>query len=144
MTARGLASAAVDLDDSAPGRSGRAPDRRTRLEIALDRDGPTCTWCGRAFTSSRRPTTEHLVPRAKGGPSWVENELAACARCNRLRGHTSIAGWFEECVRRGWHPDHARLVASLERLADAIATRGGQRRARPYLARELRRLRRLA
>lgn len=74
----------------------------------------------------------------------MENELAACARCNRLRGHASIASWFEECVRRGWQPDHARLVGSLERLADAIAERGGQRRARPYLARELRRLRRLA
>ena len=32
------------------------------------------------------------------------------------------------------------MVASLERLARAIERRGGQRRARPYLASQLRRL----
>ncbi|QWC85139.1 HNH endonuclease [Nocardioidaceae bacterium] len=133
----------MTTSDPRPDRSSRAPDRRTRLELALLRDGPTCAWCGRPFTQNRRPTTEHLVPRAKGGPSWTENELAACARCNRLRGHTSIAEWYEECVRLGWDPDLPRLLSSLERLTDAIGERGGQRRARPYLARELRRLRRL-
>ena len=138
-----LAPSTVTTSDPRPARGPRAPDRRTRLEIALKRDGATCAWCGRGFTQNRRPTTEHLVPRAKGGPSWTENELAACARCNRLRGHTSIAEWYEECVRRGWSPDLDRLVGALESLADAIAERGGQRRARPYLARELRRLRRL-
>ena len=33
------------------------------------------------------PTTEHVVPRLKGGPSWPENEVAACRRCNSERGH---------------------------------------------------------
>lgn len=85
-------------------------DRAGRLRAALDRDGATCIWCGRAFAGQVTPTTEHVVPRVKGGPSWAENE--------------------------------DRLARSLARLAAAIARQGGQRRARPYLDAQLRRLRR--
>ena len=119
-----------------------ALDRAARLRAAADRDGATCIWCGRAFTDQVRPTTEHVVPRVKGGPSWLENEVAACGRCNSERGHAAPVDWLEECRRRGWQPDEARLARVLAALADAIAERGGQRRARPYLAAQLRRLRR--
>ena len=88
-------------------------------------------------------TRDHVVPRVKGGPSWAENEVAACARCNAERGHQSPVAWFEECRRRGWGPDVGALAAVLDALADAVAVRGGQRRARPYLAAQRRRLARL-
>jgi hypothetical protein len=119
-----------------------ALDRAARLHAAGERDGPTCIWCGRTFSGQVAPTTEHVVPRVKGGPSWLENEVAACRRCNSERGHTAPVEWLEECERRGWHPDAARLARVLASLAEAIAVRGGQRRARPYLDAQLRRLRR--
>lgn len=117
--------------------------RADRLRAAIARDGPTCVWCSRGFGDLVRPTTEHLVPRIKGGPSWLENEVAACRRCNGQRGHQGIAQWAEECRRRGWTPDLPRILRVLRALDAAIATRGGQRRARPYIAHELRRLHRL-
>jgi len=117
-------------------------DRAGRLQAALVRDGATCVWCGRAFTAQVPPTTEHVVPRVKGGPSWPENEVAACRRCNCDRGHRGPVEWLEECLRRGWEPDEPRLARSLDLLAAAIARQGGQRRARPYLAAQLRRMRR--
>jgi hypothetical protein len=123
--------------------SARAPGRAARLLAALDRDGSTCIWCGRAFGPHVRPTTEHVVPRVKGGPSWPENEVAACGRCNRERGHRGAVEWLEECRRRGWAPDADRLARALAGLAAAIAVRGGQRRARPNLDAQLRRLRRV-
>ena len=119
-----------------------ALDRAARLRVAVERDGPTCIWCAREFGEHVEPSTEHVVPRVKGGPSWLENEVAACRRCNSERGHTAPVEWLEECDRRGWHPDEARLTAVLTTLATAIAERGGQRRARPYLDAQLRRLRR--
>ncbi|OLR94961.1 HNH endonuclease [Actinokineospora bangkokensis] len=116
------------------------PGRRERLQAILLRDGPTCAWC-RTDLSGRTPaTTDHVIPRVKGGPSWSENEVAACRRCNRLRGHTSPTDWLAECERLGWHPDEPRITRVLESLADAITTRGGQRRARTYLDAQLRRL----
>lgn len=110
------------------------------MAAILDRDGPTCVWCGRRFGDLVRPTTDHLVPRVKGGPSWLQNEVAACRRCNAQRGHLTPAEWLAECRRRGWTPDTARIVRTLADLDTAIAARGGQRRARPYLAGQLRRL----
>ncbi|MEP6853660.1 MAG: HNH endonuclease signature motif containing protein, partial [bacterium] len=95
------------------------------------------------FTGFVAATTDHLVPRVKGGPSWLENELAACRRCNRDRGHRAPVEWFAECQRRGWQPDLARVLRLLESLDAAIGQRGGQRRARPYVAGQRRRLQRL-
>ena len=115
-------------------------NRSQRLAQIVDRDGPTCVWCGRRFEGLVRPTTEHLVPRLKGGPSWLENEVAACRRCNGERGHMSLGEWADECERRGWPVDRARLVRRLDDLTAAIARRGGQRRARPWLSSQLRRL----
>jgi hypothetical protein len=117
-----------------------APDRAARLRAAVERDGPRCVWCRRECTGLVRGTTDHLVPKVKGGPSWVENEVLACPRCNRERGHTSPADWLAECVRRGWEPDGAAVLGALRALERAIHRRGGQRRARPYLTAQLRRL----
>jgi len=118
--------------------------RADRLDAARDRDGDTCVWCGCVFDGRTRPTTEHVIPRVKGGPSWLENEVAACRRCNGERGHRGLVEWLDECERRGWVPDVARLERVLVSLDAAIAARGGQRKARPQLASQLRRLRRRA
>ena len=129
-------SSARDADPS------RSAGRAARLQAALDRDGSTCTWCARAFGPLVPATTEHVVPRVKGGPSWAENEVAACRRCNSARGHLGPVDWLEECRRRGWQPDAERLEVALTTLAEAIERRGGQRRARPYLDAQLRRMER--
>ncbi|NNE75355.1 MAG: HNH endonuclease [Acidimicrobiales bacterium] len=117
-------------------------DRRSRLELILERDGPTCVWCGRTVAEGLvAATTEHVIPRVKGGPSWIENEVAACRRCNARRGHRTLTSWADECESNGWQPDRPRLVAVLEALHERIEVEGGQRRARPYLQSQLRRLR---
>ena len=120
------------------------PDRAERRWAARQRDGHTCIWCARPLTGRVVATTDHLVPKVKGGPSWLENEVAACRRCNGERGHRGAVEWLEECERRGWSPDQARLRRVLDSLARAIEERGGQRRARTHLATQLRRLRRRA
>ena len=119
------------------------PGRRRRLELILERDGPTCVWCGRMVdTALVVATTEHVVPRLKGGPSWIENEVAACRRCNGRRGHRNLVDWADECTGNGWSVDRDRLVRVLEALQVRIAEQGGQRKARPYIQSQLRRLRR--
>ena len=129
--------ASVDRDDAT-----RQLSRRERMDRILVRDGPCCVWCGRAVEVGLvGVTTEHVVPRLKGGPSWIENEVAACRRCNGQRGHLTPAEWADECERRGWPVNRAVLVATLTDLEQAIAAKGGQRRARPYIASQLRRLR---
>lgn len=118
------------------------PNRRARLRLILERDGPTCVWCGRAVDEGLvAATTEHVIPRVKGGPSWIENEVAACRRCNSRRGHRTPTEWADHCEANGWTPDRPRLLRVLASLEARIAEEGGQRRARPYLDSQLRRLR---
>ena len=87
-------------------------DRRARLSAIMKRDGSMCVWCRRDIdTDLVAATTEHLVPRIKGGPSWLENEVAACRRCNGERGHRTPAEWIEECQRRGWEPAITTVIS---------------------------------
>jgi len=63
------------------------------MEVILPRDGAECVGCRRAPERGLDvATTEHLVPRVKGGPSWLENEVAACRRCNHERGDRNLPG----------------------------------------------------
>ena len=120
---------------------GREQPRAQRLLRILERDGAECVWCRRPLAPGHSETSlEHVVPRLKGGPAWPENEVAACRACNRRRGHLAPALWLEQCEARGLEPRREVIVASLLGLRDAIAERGGQRRARPYLDGQLRRL----
>jgi hypothetical protein len=118
----------------------RQPGRAERLAAAHARDGATCLWCGRVLGDRVPATTDHVVPKVRGGPSWLENEVAACRRCNGERGHRGAVDWLEECERRGWDPDVERLARVLDDLRAAIRARGGQRRARPHLDAQRRRL----
>mmetsp|Transcript_23536 Transcript_23536/g.35601 ORF Transcript_23536/g.35601 Transcript_23536/m.35601 type:complete len:186 (-) Transcript_23536:296-853(-) len=72
------------------------PNRRERMELILDRDGCTYVWCRTPLTIDTA-TTDHLLPKIKGGPSWIENELASCRTCNKKRGHTMPLEWLDEC-----------------------------------------------
>lgn len=115
--------------------------RSQRLERILERDGGTCVWCRRELWLGHRDlSVEHVIPRLKGGPAWAENEVLACRSCNRARGHAAPVPWLEACELRGLDPDRPRVEASLRRLRRAIDERGGQRKARPYLDGQLRRL----
>jgi hypothetical protein len=121
--------------------SAAEPTRAERLERILARDGEECVWCRRPLARGHRDlSVEHVVPRLKGGPAWAENEVPACRACNRARGHVAPALWLADCEARGLRPNRAAVERSLLDLRTAIARRGGQRRARPYLDGQLRRL----
>lgn len=117
-----------------------------RLERLLELGGRRCAWCGFDLAKpSARPTRDHVVPKIKGGPTRLENEVAACGSCNRLRGHASPSQFIASSRRdRGLDPDAELVARQLESLSSAIDREGGMRRIRDYVKRELRRVRELA
>ena len=86
-------------------------------------------------------SVEHVIPRLKGGPTWPENLVDACRPCSKRRGHVAPSVWLDRCEAAGLRPDRRAIERSLLATRDAIARRGGMRRARPYLDGQLRRLR---
>lgn len=121
----------------------RQLNRRERMVLILQRDGFECVWCRATIEiGMNRATTEHLVPRIKGGPSWIENEIAACRGCNGRRGHVSPAEWLDECIRLGLDPNKTAILHQLVELNARVLRDGGCRRMRPYLDSQIRRLKR--
>lgn len=129
----------ADLDNAlfSTSSSKYQPNRRERMELILERDGYKCVWC-RVPLNIDTATTDHLLPRIKGGPSWLENELASCRKCNKRRGHTMPLDWLDMCHERGWDSNDEAIVRGLHALDGAILQEGGQRRVRPHLGRQLR------
>lgn len=55
---------------------------RASLRFAvLNRDGFTCRYCGKT-ANDRELHVDHVVPRAAGGSSEIENLVTACIKCN--------------------------------------------------------------
>jgi len=54
----------------------------TRKEI-FRRDNYTCQYCGR---QTKDLTIDHVIPRRLGGKTIWQNVVAACSRCNHLKG----------------------------------------------------------
>jgi 5-methylcytosine-specific restriction endonuclease McrA len=56
----------------------------TRFNVFC-RDRFKCQYCGNKFDASDL-TFEHVVPRSAGGQTRWDNIVAACDRCNSLKG----------------------------------------------------------
>lgn len=128
------------------GRMARQHTKEDRLDMLLELGGGTCAWCGFDLSKPQaRPTRDHIVPKIKGGPTRLENEVAACGACNQLRGHTSPSQFIEKSRSERLLEPNAELVADqLDALDAAIAREGGMRKIRDYVTREAKRCRELA
>lgn len=71
-----------------------------RLLLAL-LGGFRCGWCGRALRMAnnlpRSATIEHLLPQGHPDRHRLASKIAACLRCNALRGSLP-AQWFAHLV----------------------------------------------
>jgi hypothetical protein len=58
----------------------------------LRRDGMRCVYCG-SDGDGKALHCDHVVPRAKGGRSSLENLVAACGRCNTSKNAKDLDAW---------------------------------------------------
>jgi len=77
----------------------------TRKEI-FRRDNFTCQYCGRQMTNL---TIDHVIPRRLGGKTDWDNVVAACPRCNHLKGGLTPKK-SGMCPRK--HPKHPPNTAT--------------------------------
>lgn len=125
-------------------RDTRQMSPQARLEHLMELGRNRCTWCSYDLEKpNARPTRDMLVPKVKGGPTRLENEVAACSSCNQKRGHSdSPSQWVETCRNeRGLDPNAALVADQLDALNAAIEREGGMRKIRDYVTREAKRVR---
>lgn len=51
------------------------------------RDQYTCQYCGKSSKDKAKLTVDHVVPKSRGGDSSWTNLVAACDRCNCVKGN---------------------------------------------------------
>lgn len=70
------------FDPEVERRMKKPPSAALELRYrVLQRDGFRCTYCG-ATAEQARLHVDHVIPRAKGGLSTMENLTTACEACN--------------------------------------------------------------
>lgn len=72
----------------------------TRKEI-FRRDHFTCQYCGRRISNL---TIDHVIPRRLGGRTDWDNVVAACPRCNHLKGGMTPAQSGMYPMKKPKHP----------------------------------------
>ena len=105
-----------------------------KVEQLIERDGPSCVWCGRELWR-RDLTLEHVVPRSRGGHMTAENAVVACRTCNKRRGSKPVDAYVRELLDHGAAVNLPVLRDALGRLAHS-----DRRAHREAGARQLRRL----
>jgi 5-methylcytosine-specific restriction endonuclease McrA len=56
----------------------------------MERDDHCCQYCG---DNGGQMHCDHVIPLAAGGPTTLDNLVAACASCNRSKKDRPVAEW---------------------------------------------------
>jgi 5-methylcytosine-specific restriction endonuclease McrA len=75
-------------------------------EIVKLRDDYTCQYCLKRFPENEL-TVDHVIPLSHGGPSTVDNLVAACSPCNNRRGTDTRI----QPHRQPWRPSRHEVIA---------------------------------
>ncbi len=67
--------------------------RSARDQILLAWDY-RCAYCGDELGG--KPTIDHVVPKAKGGPTVPSNLVACCMGCNASKGNQPWREWLRQ------------------------------------------------
>ncbi len=96
------------------------------------RDGGRCQWpleSGGICGSTHRVQFDHIIPRARGGPSTIENVRLACAQHNDLAARQAFGNaWMDRFTHRGrtTAPEGATPPAPPEVSKSPAANSGGR------------------
>jgi hypothetical protein len=98
-------------------KSARQVDSQVQWNV-YRRDNFMCRYCG---TEKMPLTVDHLVRWEDGGPTIEENLVAACRKCNKVRGDTAYAAW----LRHPYYLEHSQKVSYAyqelnKRIADTL------------------------
>lgn len=72
-------------------------ERRIYMYLYRKQDEPEfCCYCGKPIVWPLKRTTEHIIPKSKGGSEHSKNKRPCCHKCNGWRGNKSLQYWKAE------------------------------------------------
>jgi len=92
-----------DCSDSYYRKSAMSDDPRyrtsrwTKLRAAILRRDPLCRYCAARGRAEAATTVDHIVPVARGGAFWSQDNLApACLSCNSSKADQPLDEWMAQ------------------------------------------------
>lgn len=105
-----------------------------RLPVLAEAQNWRCCYCGQRCVGQANeynaPTTEHVIPLIRGGLRIWQNEVMACAHCNRSRGAINAHHFAKKVRKLGrkkackWARDlrtRTRLAHELAEASEVVA-----------------------
>jgi 5-methylcytosine-specific restriction endonuclease McrA len=115
------------------------PQSDKRLKPLDDKN--ECVWCRKTLWARDNDSSiDHVIPKVKGGPSWPENEVTACKRCNSKRGAKMPLAYALICASEGYQPNRELLESKLRSLHAILKDTSGHKRLKAKLDHQMRRL----
>lgn len=81
----------------------------------IKRDGRQCQYCGRIDGSL---TTDHIIPKTRGGRDSWENLVCACSECNKRKGDRTLKEAGMTLIKRPRRPHFFTFVHSFVEIPD--------------------------
>ncbi len=81
-TAEMIVAAVKASNAEGDARKARAIPWLALRDMAFERDGYQCTYCG---DQAGPFEIDHIIPRVRGGENVLENVAVSCRRCNRSK-----------------------------------------------------------
>jgi 5-methylcytosine-specific restriction endonuclease McrA len=71
----------------------RAYNRKMKYsnKLTWERDDYICQYCGKHITDKNDLTTDHVLPKSRGGKTTYENMTTACSYCNKKKNNRTPA-----------------------------------------------------
>lgn len=85
--------------------------RELSKKKALLTEGKICAYCGKPSD-----TTDHIIPKSKGGPDIKQNLVPCCKSCNSSKKDKDIADFLNDSKFYKWQEVDFRLILSNETL----------------------------
>jgi hypothetical protein len=103
----------------------------TRREVLWIKEGKKCHFCGKptrlcSEIADDQATTEHLIPRSKGGTNDKDNLASSCLNCNQRRNHEDNIGLTEGSLLGKYKINNPNKVP---RKSKYIALTGDEKKA---------------
>lgn len=73
-------------------KSGEIKMSSTLKEDQKQMKEKRCAYCG----SKKDLVFDHLIPKSKGGPDIISNQVFACKKCNTQKSNKDIFEWYEK------------------------------------------------
>ena|ERR1051325_6588326 len=100
-----------------------------------------CFYCFRTIEELKEQgiymTVDHVIPKCRGGTNDLDNLVAACERCNNMKGESQ--NWYAGCVASEafGNPEWYRDILLAEEEASKTERKGkdrGNRECESYIA----------